>query len=397
MIMGERWSIVGDVLAVAAALLAAIADGRAAQRHRSSAALLFSVSLLWLWLIVITSLTDDRFGALGRGVVNVPIAIGALLVVLRDEQRRVWVAKSFIVLLLISAASFAGTACLWLVSGFGSHLLANAPVSYDYATVPVYAPFTPTQGVTYLGGNVIPRFLGLGREPGIGAAMLGWAYFMLPRLGWGQLRWKALVLLGMAGTQSTAGFGVFLLVLVFARMIHHKGVPDSAVMARQALGVVFLGVAAWLAVFAPVFGLTTKIDQNRVSFQDRVSPTLEGLRAIIERPLGGAQGEQVSSINLIASIAEIGIPGFLVCLAAFLLPLRWSAVPVAAVAPVLFLLLTVLLSQPAIESTVIFFAVGIACLPLASEQPKSRAAAAHPPQAIALAAVAERTRGERAT
>jgi hypothetical protein len=366
-LMGERLSLVADAMVLTAAFLSFIADAGTGRRMgRDVRSLLLYVSLLWLWLLAALAFKSQQsVGDMARGLVNVPIALAAAMVVLRDRQRRVWVTKGILVLVLLVSASFVVTLAIWLVRGFGFGQLTAVAASYKGAFVPVYFPFTPTLSAQQAFGSTgVPRFVGLGREPGVMAALSAWAFFMLPRIGWTKKRWRILALAGMLGTASTAGFGTFVVVLVAVTMFTHSGPPNLNAVSRQLIGVFGLGAAGWLAVFAPTFGLATKADVNPDSFNARFEASRLGLASVVHHPLGQDAGTfasaGASAINLIAATALIGVPGVLLVIGAYYFPWRNSAVRVAAAAPVAVVFLTVLLSQPPAESTGFFMLVGLA-------------------------------------
>jgi hypothetical protein len=170
-----------------------------------------------------------------------------------------------------------------------------------------------------------------------------------------------LCVVGIAGTLSTAGFGVFAIVLAF-EWFERKRAASSllADYLRKVTGLVVLVGAAWLAIYAPVFGLAAKSEINQVSLTERSMATSAGWTALWNTPLGGDAAAQVGGVNLIASIAASGLP-FALCVVAALLAPRAShrARPLTS-APVLVLLLTLLTSQPPKDSTWVFVAAAMA-------------------------------------
>jgi hypothetical protein len=202
------------------------------------------------------------------------------------------------------------------------------------------------------------------------AAMLAWAYFMLPRVGWNSWRWKALLLLGLAGTQSTAGFGIFLAVWVITQFLVSRGPLMFNGVLRRGIGLGLLALAIYLAVYVPVFGVAAKTTINPVSVSTRTTATLDGLRAITADPLGQSSVRRWLSrdvttnagINVLASVAVIGVPGALLGLLAVTCPLRRSQQRTRAAGPTLVVVLTVLASQPLLHSTGLFLLVVLACM-----------------------------------
>jgi hypothetical protein len=381
-IFGERYSPIGIMFAVAAAAMAYLDDAlrrrNGEQPERADSAtrsFLVWVSLLWAWMLLLLVLRpESSVGPTFRSIVSVLLVLAAATVVLRDGSRRTLALKGFLVLSLVSCGSFAVTFALWLAKDYGAFQLGVIPGGYELNLsgdtlpgAPVFAPFTTTYGLVAYGGSLIPRFLGYGRESGMTAAALAWAYFMLPRVGWDRRPWKVLLLIGLAGTQSTAGFGVFVVVWVLDRLLLPAAKPTTTSATGRLGGLVLLVGAVYLAIYAPVFGIAAKTTVNPVSVQDRSAATLQGLHAITDHPLGQslrlAQREvRFPGINVVASIAVIGIPGALLSLLTLTHPLLRSRQRRRAAAPTLVVLLTVLLAQPLMGSTVLSLLALLGCL-----------------------------------
>jgi hypothetical protein len=332
-VFGERLSAVGIVLASAAAAIAIIDDrGTQAKIGRSTRSLLLWASLLWVWSLLQLSWLPGSLESALRGLADGPAVLLAAVVVLREDRRRLIALRGLIGVLLASCISFVITYLLWRVNGYGTSLIARLPSTYKsvVGTTSVFFPFTATSSSYTFGSTVIPRFLGIGREPGVGAAILGWAFFMVPRIGW-RRRWQLLIVAGLLGTQSTAGFGVFLIIWVIDRFIVPRRMPwtlGSAV--KQWIGIALLFAATWLAVYAPFgYGLQAKQDLNAVSYDTRLGAMERGLHAISRYPFGQAlRSDQLANagINLIAAITLIGIPGLVLAILLFYLPFARSSV-----------------------------------------------------------------------
>jgi hypothetical protein len=278
----------------------------------------------------------------------------AAAVVLADQRRAHFFAKLLLAMLLGLTASWVITAGLWAVGGIGTGriLQFRLPGSFSQA---LYFPMTFTTSVIDVLGMTLPRFSGLGREPGWMGMYLAFAFFLLPRVGWHKARWRLLCVLGILGTVSTAGFGVFVVVLAFEWFLRTRQTTNLlADYLRRLVGVSLLAGAAWLAINAPVLGLAAKGEINEISLSERSAATAAGWDALWNAPLGGEATGQLSGINLIAAIASSGLPFVICVVAALLMPRVSHQARSLTSAPIMVLLLTLATAQPAKDSTWVF-------------------------------------------
>ncbi len=376
MIFGERYSLVSVGLAIAALGCAAIDGLRVPERSGTSAVVW--VSLLFLWDLILALQPNVSVETVLRGIVDVPVVLAVAWLIAADPWRRRLFVKVTLGIVLVTCGSFVITFCLWRIYGFGSFQLATIPGSYkefDGALlpgVPLYPPFTTTSSTVAIGDSLVPRFLGLGREPGVMAAIITWAYFMVSRVGWRRPELKVLLLAGLAGTQSTAGFGIFLLVLVVTKFfVGEWRVSTGAAVVRGSIGIAALAAAGYLAVVAPVFGLGYKNQSNEVSVNDRFNASMAGITSMMGHPLGqaGAAGlDRNAGINIIGALLVTGIPGLVCSIGALIGPLVASSQKVSALGSWAVVVLTCLIAQPLAESTGFFLLALIACANLGSLQ-----------------------------
>lgn len=369
-LFGERYSPIADGAAVVAALLAFAADRGARGRDPGARALrplLGFSAVLWIWIGVAIALGNLPGGTYGRGLLNVPVVIAALWVVLKSPGRRILVARVFVAVLLALSASYVATVLYWAVRGQGTGLIGSPPWGYrtpsgQQSGVNLYFPFTPTSGAQSFGGLILPRFLGLGREPGIHAAYSLWALMMLRRLGWNRPWSYALLLVGLIGTLSTAGFGVLAVIIVVAFFLVPRGPFRPDVIVKHEIGLVLLAGAAWLAYSAPVLGVADKVNINEASVSDRQVATLDGLRALTHHWWGMPYDPSLTnaSINVIASAVQIGTVGVALVIALWWVTWARSAQRAESFSAVLALFLSTLLSQPFLDSTAFYVLLGIA-------------------------------------
>ena len=195
------------------------------------------------------------------------------------------------------------------------------------------------------------------------------AWFLWPQVGrprwWGRLA----ILVCVLAPFSTAGFGVFVVMVSYDLLIKPRAHRDAFLMVlRQAFGLALLGFAVWLAVAAPVFGLAAKATQNLVSLTERNAATSRGLAALAQFSLGGAEHGSNAAINLIASIAPFGWPFALLVVLVVIFPRINSPDAAATTAPIGIILLTLVLAQPPIDSIGVYLLV-ITTYALASRRP----------------------------
>ena len=363
-LFGEKVSVVGFGLLAMAALLALVTrSGGERQGPAAATPVVVCIGLAYLWLMIQAAATDPSL--LGRpavqGLILTAGAVGCVAVVCREPSTRLALARAFVVVIAVLCASYVVTALFWAATGVGNGVLVSLPIGTQ-GIEPVYLPFTPSVGEQPVFGTVFPRFTGLGREPGWMAMYCAAAYFMTDMVGYRSKRLKLLIVVGLIGCISTAGFGVFVVAWAYHVFLRDRGAGISvAGFLRQLSGIVATLLAAWLAVAAPVLGLAAKSTQNVTSLDERQLATEAGLRALFTSPLGGTATEVQGGINLIADVAVSGLPFVLLVCAALLLPVlgrRGAGGHGNVVIVIVFL--TMLTSQPAKDSTWAFALVAIA-------------------------------------
>lgn len=366
-LFGEQLSVVGFGLLALAALLAVVTRSTvpgAEGATNPTTPIVACLGLAYLWLMIQAAAIDpSRLGLPAvQGLVLTAGGVGAVAVVCGQEAGRLLLARAFVVVIAVLCASYVVTAAIWAITGVGSGVLVSLHIGTAPELQPVYLPFTPTLGTQSVSGTVFPRFTGLGREPGWMAMYCAAAYFMTDMVGYRSRSLKLLIVAGLVGCISTAGFGVFVVAWAYHHFLRDRGTGISvAGFARQVSGIAAVALAAWLAVAAPVLGLAAKTTLNATSLDERQLATEAGLRALFTSPLGGTATEVQGGINLVADIAVSGLPFVLLVCAALLIPVAgrrmrggYSNVVIVIV------FLTMLTSQPAKDSTWAFALVAIA-------------------------------------
>jgi hypothetical protein len=362
---GESYSVVAAVLVYAAAVLAIVSDhGRlliATRAHRTLRSVAFWIAVAYLWLLFRAA--NFGFGTpvqpLIQSILLVVTVIAGAAIVMAEEGRSRAVARGFIAVVLIECASYVVTAIIWAIGGVGSGLVAHVPGTAHSFASDIYFPGTITTATQTVLGLTMPRFDGIGREPGWMAMWCALAYFLIPRITKRRSRVvRAMLLVGMLATFSTAGFGVFLVVWSFEKFLRpRRGGDASLTYLRWVVGGIVMVAAVWLAIKAPVFGLDAKSIMNATSLDDRTLATRAGLNALRTSPLVGTS--HGSGVNLVASIAGAGLPFSLAVLAALFMPLRSHPARGMALGPISVLAITLVTSQPAQDSTWVYVAAVI--------------------------------------
>jgi hypothetical protein len=339
--IGERIPVLGPVVLVAAAgacLLRALRE-RSVDRGPFPWPFLL-MALAWVWLGLHALFAPGSEPNLGTSTITVFLPVMALYLVVRDPELLARV-RTVLVGLVVGISALVVVALVVIaIVGPTATLVGTVPLGYLGSDAGVYLPGALSYGLDP--AAAFPRMLTVGREPGMGALVLGWAFFAMPATFPRPRISQAVLVIAILGTQSTAGVGILGVCIVL------RAVLGRARFSPWAATVAIVGGAAtvWLAAFSTQFGLITKIDAPGGSFAARNQVTLDGLRALVSHPFTTQTTAPVSSTNLVAAIAVDGAPWALLMvafLAAPMLrarrrdPLRYGS---------LFVLLTMLTSQP---------------------------------------------------
>jgi hypothetical protein len=364
--LGEYTALIGCGCALAAGVAAMLRRELAPARPvRAVSALLALMALAYTWMVLHGVWVDDleRIRSLFQDFVLTIGSLTAAVLVLADPRARLALGRGFVVLLCVIGAMWIVTALYWSVTYAGAGQVTTLPVG-TVGPQPVYFPFTVSYSTSSVFGTDVPRLTGIGRESGWMAMYCAAGWFVADAVGYRSWLVKLLLLAGLVGTLSTAGFGVFVVVVALDLFLRPRGGIRLSGMVRQLGGLIAMGLAGWVAFYAPVLGLAAKQTSNEASLDERSDATAAGLRAITSRPWGGHGTEKQAGINLISDVAVNGLPFVLLVTAALLVPLlllrrppgvRGRAAPVA-----LLVFATLLTSQPAAASTWVFVLVALA-------------------------------------
>lgn len=355
-ILGERFAAAGLALVLVAGFFVLLQDRGRATWGRPSTLLIVLLGFAQAWAVFRAPYNGIGVVAMITGSITTLTVLVVFAFLLSSAERTRMFLRALVVGIVILCASSLITAAL-AVAGVRIELF-SFPITDEVAAT-VYFPFTATSGIQSVFGIQIPRFTGLGREPGWMAMYAAVAWLIWPRLFGSRFRlWRLLLVAGVLTPLSTAGFGIFVVVAAFDLFLRPR--PGSGIVigyARQVTGVAVLVFAVWLAVAAPVLGLEAKSVQNVASLDERNAATLDGLRALQELSLGEESASRIPGVNLIAAVAETGWPYSLLVALAIVLPLMFRTSRRHAIAPIGVIFLTLLLAQPPGESTTVFVLV----------------------------------------
>lgn len=370
-ILGEQGrSIASFGLFVAAALVALLrrrgSDVFVASAPRSLAGrgsvLIVFLFLGYLYILFreATTVGGDPATATFQGIFLTVGSLVALEIVCKDPHTGRAVGRGVVIMTTGFCASYGITILVWAATGVGSGQILTMPVG-SWGLQPVYLPFTATVSFQPVFGLVVPRFTGLGREPGWMAMYCAAAFFLADMLKM-RSRWiKPLLLLGLLGCVSTAGFGVFVVTWAYHRFLRDRGGISMTNYLRQVGGLAMMGLAVWVAVAAPVFGLAAKSSQNAASLDERSAATNAGVELLFSDPWGGHYQIVQGGINLVSDVAVSGLPFVILVIVGLLLTITSSGRKQDSNAVALVVLLTLLSSQPPKDSTWAYGLVVLAC------------------------------------
>jgi hypothetical protein len=352
-VLGGTFSAVGIALAALAALVSFATDRGKITSSRATKTVVLLVAASYLWALIAATWNGTNSRLIGQGAIVTLVVLVSASIVLSSHRRVVQFVRGFVALIIVIGIFYVITFIAWQIAGIGSFRLGGAFLgTWQYEA---YFPFTVTVGNQTALGIAFPRLTGIGREPGWMAMYAGLAWFLWPLVGrprwWGRLA----LLVAMLAPFSTAGFGIFVVVLAYDLLLKPRPYKDIFLaFLRQAFGLALMGFAIWLAVFAPVFGLAAKSTQNVLSLNERNAVTAAGWEALTHLSLGSPVGYANSSLNLIASVAQNGWPYSLLIAGAILLPRIGHRAVSKTTAPIAVIFLTLLLAQPPGDSILVF-------------------------------------------
>lgn len=343
-VLGETLSTVAvGAMVVGAAISIAIHGREARLAYGSGLVLLLSASTS-IWVLMRAPYTNPLTLELIRGEMLNTLALIAWAVVLGSLGAAPVLLRVVVAIVLVQSSSQFITMLLRF-AGFPDFVLGS--FSAGEYTADIHFPISLDVGQIYIPPVNVPRFSGLGREPGWMSMYAAFVWFVWPLVGKPTIIGRIILMCGILAPISTAGFGVFVVVLGLSLVIRAARRPSlRAAYLGVAASLVVVSLSIYLALFAPVFGLSAKSTQSAASLSERDAATRAGLDALGQLSFGQRVEYPRSDINLIAAIASKGWPYALLFLLTLAVPLLVSRRKAALVAPVAVLALTIVLAQP---------------------------------------------------
>ena len=349
---GERWPLLGPVIIAGCA---ALCLARAVRRREWPQEpvpwpfLLFAVAWIRLGTHRVIVPASEQY--LATSVFTWLIPVAAFYLVVRDAELLDRVRRALV-------AAITGVSVLTVLSilgmlavGTSAIYLGALPVGYVGGDSDFYLPGSLSYGADP--GLFFPRMLGLGREPGMGGLFIGWAFFAMPRATRYRRLWQAALIGALVATQSTAGIGLFGACWLLSILMSGARVSPFKAIFALAGGLTIV----YLSVYSPDFGIVAKADSSGESVPARTVATEAGIEALVERPFTTNSTADLSSVNLIASIAPTGAPWFFLMGAFLLAPVFRLGRRRRECYGALFIFLIMLTSQPLSGNVIIFVLV----------------------------------------
>lgn len=181
---------------------------------------------------------------------------------------------------------------------------------YDYfVDAVIYFPFTPTYGEMSFNGIVFRRLLGFARESGIMQMFYCWGFYNVEKYCRNTKIVKILMLVGVACCLSTAGFIVFFISLLFYFDLKNLFNFKTIFIIVSLLGLLYI------LFFAEGTSIKTRSIRT---ITDRTNSISNSFEVFFENPIFGKgfydslnSNEEQIGINMISSLGQIGITGFI--------------------------------------------------------------------------------------
>lgn len=353
-ILGESFSAVAAVLV----LVAFMGDVCRRQIERDYTVpmkfwtIIILNTTLWLYIAAQSTLTGiygNYTNTLKATVLHLFI-VNPAAIILSNKKCNSAFFRGLIFLSVLLILSYLLSFIISLVVSWDRMYLFQFPMERaDYAGK-VYFPFTILYQLSIGYLVALPRFQGFAREAGILQCYLIWAFFACEYFKISRWYIKPLLVVGIVGTFSTIGVGLF--GVVYAIKMFLKG----QFFAFFLIGI--LGAATFL--YAPLIGISDKGTTHGSSIKDRNDAIVEGWDGFITNPFGTGlytsnTTRENEGINLVGLFPSIGFVGVLLVLAIYFVPLYFDKEQrlqsFVCISPIF---LTLLLSQPILDAPFIY-------------------------------------------
>jgi hypothetical protein len=360
--LGESLALPGTLLLIFAAALSLTSPSGGRGDMRGMLLMAGSILVLWLYLLIHALVQEVISPFPFYSFILAASVAGSALILLSVRRMAEKVRQVFVSALAYIGLSSGITAILLFILPEEAILLFNVPSeTYSFTgNGDVYFPLSMTYTWTYGGLESLPRFNHFWRESGIAQAIYAWAFLMAatdPSLK--SRRTKMLgIIVGVLTTFSTPAYASIGVVIgayvLFFR--DSRRLPYSATVLITAL---LVAVLVWFSVFDQTFGLIAKV--NSPSFYDRFYAIQVALLSLRDNPWGygiynpQSQLQLVSAINLLGQSAFIGVMGFLLVCATWLVLCISTERRLLKTLALLPIIVNAMLFQPLLDAMGIFF------------------------------------------
>lgn len=200
----------------------------------------------------------------------------------------------------------------------------------------------------------ITRFLGIGRESGIGQMFLCWSfvYAYLNKMS-KYVIWTCF----FGGALCMATSGIVSLGVSFFILMNVRN-NDAYSLLKKYVSFLIPFVMAFVLIFAPGIGLNNKQETHSASITDRTDAIFDAFNnehIVFGTGLYSDHKYDNAAINLLAGVSEYGIVGLFLLLAIFVIPLFYKSINkmyyLALVAP---LVITSMFFQPLFDAPLFY-------------------------------------------
>ncbi|WP_157516511.1 hypothetical protein [Methylosinus sp. LW3] len=347
---GERFNILGSILIFTIGMFVIVVPSlRKDDFHHT---IPIAISNIWLWAFLAVHSFVNGVSSPYPLYTVINIALTSFGAGAAFSSRVVH--DSFFKLLRLLLALFGLSSLITFIMSIGvsinSLYLFNIPSPTYVDTGDLYFPFTLAYDLKDYGFVVFPRALVFFREPGIAQAFYCWAIATTPKVDT-PLSASTFILLivGLASTQSTIGFGLLGVTLALRGILLVRQSRFQMIVSAIAL----LFAAAMLAKFAiedEQVGFASKADND--SYFDRKIGIDNGIKTFLDNPFGigiysSSRAIGVSDgINLIASLGAIGVPGLFFTAINWYVSIVYASNKKAKLIAILPFIITYITSQP---------------------------------------------------
>lgn len=343
-LFGERYATVGSILVTVAGILSALTESRTNRRAIGWFVLL--VILGYTWLAIHNATVPGSEPTLLAGLVTTVLPVIAFYFIASNRHLLRQVTGGLVAMITLFALGAAVSFGLGALVGFDAIMIENVPLGYSARGIGLLLPGGFTYGPT--ADANLPRMLGLGREPGMGAIFFVWAFFAVPSEWKRRYLIRIVIVLALLTTRSTAGIGLFAAAVIAWVLFGRERIRILPSIAGCVVGAALL----YITIFDQSFGIVAK--SETVSFYDRSEATARGWEALRHNFWSATTDLPLSNVTLIASVSAHGGPWLIIMVTLLLLcvvrlgrtnPYTYSTV---------FIFATLMTSQPLLHSAGVF-------------------------------------------